>query len=568
MRSYVRPLPRASRHRAMLVMVLSMTSLTVFVSLYNQLLEDDFNFRNRYMPPEYSPRTILDTDERILGYLPYAGLTNQFIAFEHGAWLAQHLNRTLLLPPITSNKHDRQLSFQEWSAYFDIPRFESLTGIRVKEWTEAKPMTKSELEIGIAMGRKHKNIAAWEQLAENITCQITRGFGTLRGVDRTFSELFLLRVSFVEPPPIQPLTTEHVLTSAAAAPQPPAALSALSDIVETYKHSTEQSLYMSHTFGLRGSYTVKPWFEIGRHLHFKKDIVELALDLVQSLPNVSTVPILSQSSGSSISQTQTPSPISTPSVSYNPIQSLSLVSPADISSPNPSHSSSTSPNSTPSLSHNPIPNPDLSATSSTVEGTSVTSVVSSLPSPGSVQQSMIPSPHPSSAQQALPSQPFPVVPPPFSTEKVPPIVRRPYIAVHLRRSDIISKCVDRKVGITEKAKETCTPSIERYAAEVEKATLLIKARTANVEPLVVVTTDTTSHEDLVAIANLGWYRVDHELAGTRQRLGIFGAAMVDAVILAHADMLVGTEMSTMSNIAQMRQQSWFNHETFYPKHLS
>ncbi|KAG0038526.1 hypothetical protein BGZ82_011729 [Podila clonocystis] len=474
---------KASRHRAMLVMVVIMSSSLVFTILYRQALDEEFTMGSYRKPPTPKiPRTTIDVNERSLGFLPYAGLTNQ-----HAAWIALHLNRTLILPPITSNKHDDQLTFQGWSAYFDIPRFEKLTGVRVKEWADAKPLTSKEIAVGVDVARRHKLSPQWDSLAENITCQITHGFGSLQGVDKTFASLFLLRVSFVEPPP-RPLSVhlENETTSNAINRTP--RLSFLSDIIDRYQYSEEKSLYLSHTYGLKGSPTIWPWDEIGQHIHFKQVVVDLALHLVQSL--------------------QTPP---------SPITNTTMPS-----------SSQNNNSATPSPSPSPID-------TSTPEATT----------------------HSSPSQKVFPSAP------PAQTSPEP-TVTRPYIAVHLRRSDIVNKCVNRTIGITQAAIDACTPSINRYAVEVEKARVELRARTL-VDPLVVVTTDTSSQEDLDAIVALGWHRVDHVQAGTNQKLGIFGAAVVDAAILAHADALVGTVVSTMSQIAEFRQRSWFQRRTLYPQ---
>ncbi|KAG0328508.1 hypothetical protein BG000_000461 [Podila horticola] len=489
---------KVSRHRVMLMMVLIMSSSLVFMALYRQALDEEFTMGSyRRPPPPNIPRTTVGVNDRALGYLPYAGLTNQFLAFQHAALIALHLNRTLILPPITSNKHDHQLTFQGWSAYFDIPRFELLTGVRVKEWVDAKPLTEKDIAIGVDVARRHKISPKWDSLAENITCQITHGFGSLQGVGKTFASLFLLRVSFVEPPPRPSVYLEN--DAATKAIYSSSGLSLLSDIIDRYRYSEEKSLYLSHTYGLKGSPTVRPWKEIGQHIHFKQEVVDLALHLVQSL--------------------QTPT---------SPNTNTTMPSPSHNATPSPSHA-------TPSPSHaTPSPPSSLSDTNTTETTTHL------LPS-----------------QKVLPSAP--------QAQSAPePATTRPYIAVHLRRSDIVNKCVNRKIGITQEAIDACSPSISRYAIEVEKARVELRARTA-VDPLVVVTTDTSAQEDLDAIVALGWHRMDHVQAQTNQKLGLFGAAMVDAAILAHADALVGTEMSTMSQIAEIRQRSWFQRGTLYPR---
>ncbi|KAF9414636.1 hypothetical protein BGZ94_000325 [Podila epigama] len=373
-------------------------------------------------------------------------------------------------------------SFQDWSTYFDIPRFEHLTGLQVKEWIKVKPMTQEELTVGVEMAKKNKYYQPWEDKAENVTCQIIHGFGVLQGVSKVFSRLFLLRVTFVDPPPSRLPGQLH--DDAADLNDPHnhtvTEVSLLSDLVSRYQDWDEQTLLLSHAFGLKGSHSIRPWDEIGQHMHFRPEIVDFARSLVYS----------------------------------------------------------------------------LGASSS-----SVTAAVSSTKSSQNNNRQPIPTSSSDASHSASPLVAFP----PLHT--LPSAKARPYIAVHLRRNDIVSKCIDKKVGITQAAIDACSPSIERYAAEVKKAQAALRKKT-QMEPIVVVTTDTTSQADLTAILALGWHRVDHSVAGTRDRYGLFGAAIVDSAILAHADTMVGTFVSTMSQIAENRQRSWFQQKTLYPRTLT
>ncbi|KAF9966691.1 hypothetical protein BGZ70_001590 [Mortierella alpina] len=406
--------------------------------------------------------------------LPYAGLTNQFIGIQHAAWLALHLNRTLILPPITSNKHDHQFTFQKWSTYFDIPRFEQLTGLQVKEWPDLKHLTEAEMAVGIERARqshpKPPLLAEWNSLAENITCQVTKDFNTLEGVARIFAHLFLLRVSFVDPPPPSPLSHPTPM---------PESMVSLCDIRERYQNSPERSLYFSHTFGLKGSSLIRPFDDIGRHIYFRPEIVDRARQMVQAF-----------------AETAQPSPTSPP------------------------------------------PSPSSSSFSSSSSPASSASSASSAAAPAA------PAAAPSPSKNTAP---------------------RPYIAIHLRRDDIINKCIDRKTHTVHTPIQHCMPSMDQYAAMVAKARQRLQLRTS-LEPLVIVMTDTTSEQDLKAIDAYGWHRMDHDQqpdSPTRQ-LGVFGPAMVDAAILAYADELIGTQVSTMSAIAQARRRSWFGQDTLYP----
>ncbi|KAF9563300.1 hypothetical protein EC968_004884 [Mortierella alpina] len=430
-----------------------------------------------------------------------------FIGFQHAAWLALHLNRTLILPPITSNKHDHQYTFQKWSTYFDLPRFEQLTGVRVKEWSDIRSLTEKEIAIGIEKAHRvhsHQPIFEWEALAENITCQVTKDFNILNGVAEIFSDLFLLRVSFVDPPlpqshrgvPANAMTTTtsssssnatNAGSSSASASAAARSMVNLSDIRDRYQDWEESTIYFSHTFSLKGSSKIRPFDELGRYIYFTSEIEDVAHQMVQALNN----------------PTEAAPPLSSPS-------------------------------------------------SATAAAAASTSASASLSSSSSSQA-------PASPSLASPTE----SPAPASSSPSMNATTRPYIAVHFRRDDIIDKCIDKHTHVAFIPLETCLPPMKRWVAMVERARQRIQRRTS-IEPLVVVMTDTTSEQDLKAIEDNGWHRMDHVKAGTKARLGVFGAAMVDAAILTNADEMVGTRVSTMSAIAQARRKSWFGSDTLYP----
>ncbi|KAF9349787.1 hypothetical protein BGX26_011964 [Mortierella sp. AD094] len=131
-----------------------------------------------------------------------------------------------------------------------------------------------------------------------------------------------------------------------------------------------------------------------------------------------------------------------------------------------------------------------------------------------------------------------------------------YIAVHVRRGDIWQKCREQ----TEERMMACITPLGFYAEAVEKA-----YKIAGEKLPVVVATDSKSEEDHATIAKLGWRRLNHELYTTEQELGIFGPALVDAAILANADVMVGSYSSTMSRIAERRQRSWHGRSVLYPR---
>ncbi|KAI8344966.1 hypothetical protein B0O80DRAFT_534672 [Mortierella sp. GBAus27b] len=148
-------------------------------------------------------KTLLDPNVRYLSYLPFAGLTNQFMGLQNAMYAAKLLNRTLIIPPIVSNVHDNDNTHQRWSLYFDMQKFTNLTGVQVVEWDSVRPLTDAQRQVGrdqanwaTALGRGgagggggggggggvEPESDAWAMVAENITCQIIYGYGTPRMV--------------------------------------------------------------------------------------------------------------------------------------------------------------------------------------------------------------------------------------------------------------------------------------------------------------------------------------------------------------------------------------------------
>ncbi|KAF9577135.1 hypothetical protein BGW38_007853, partial [Lunasporangiospora selenospora] len=147
--------------------------------------------------------------------------------------------------------------------------------------------------------------------------------------------------------------------------------------------------------------------------------------------------------------------------------------------------------------------------------------------------------------------------PDWTTTIPTPEMRTPYIAIHLRRGDIIAKCGP------DRDPKRCMIPFSHYAYAVERARTAAAAHHQQHIP-VVVTTDTKDEEDFRQIKALGWHYIDHTKAETARILGPFGPAMTDAAILAHADEFVGSGMSTMTKIAARRQDSWYHRASLYP----
>lgn len=130
-----------------------------------------------------------------------------------------------------------------------------------------------------------------------------------------------------------------------------------------------------------------------------------------------------------------------------------------------------------------------------------------------------------------------------------------YIAIHIRRGDIWTKCAPNP----PEAMVNCIPPFGFYAEQVQKA-----YRIAGKRLPVIVTTDSKSPEEHLTMIRLGWRRLNHELYTTEDELGVFGPAMVDAAILANAEVMIGSRASTMSRVAEQRQMSWHSRAVLYP----
>ncbi|KAG0015537.1 hypothetical protein BGZ81_011629 [Podila clonocystis] len=390
------------------------------------------------------PPLLLDPSTKYLSFLPFAGLTNQFIGVEIAAYIALRLNRTLLVPPIISNTHDHDNTHQSWSRYFDFKRFSNLTGIPVVEWDTIRPMNAAQTQVGRnrALGGAHTE--EWQALSTNMTCQIIYGYGNpeknINNSARYFVYHFFLNLIFQSPPPLAPGAKVYDHTEYAKDELNPESLVIMEDLIERYSGFQDQMLLLSHTFKIKDPQN-RYWRTIGQHLHFEPLLAKYARERVM-----------------------------------NEIRDDS--------------------------------------------GAELEKVVD-----------------PESADQEL-------------------VDRIPYIAIHLRRGDIMSKCAPGE------ERTHCEVPISSYAEVVERE----RAGRKHKWP-VVVTTDSDSIEELEEMESLGWHRIDHSDDDAHEVLGAFGPAFVDASVLAHADVFLGSARSTMSRVAATRQQSWYHRNTIYPQVL-
>ncbi|KAG0206359.1 hypothetical protein BGX28_002213 [Mortierella sp. GBA30] len=123
-----------------------------------------------------APKSEWDPAQKYLVYLPFEGISNQFYSFQNAATMAKRLNRTLVVPPITSNRHDRLGTNQPWSRYMDLERMSLHSGIKLVEWQNIKNIG-PDMDNIIKTGSRTNIPKAWKTVAEPLTCEVIRNYG-------------------------------------------------------------------------------------------------------------------------------------------------------------------------------------------------------------------------------------------------------------------------------------------------------------------------------------------------------------------------------------------------------
>ncbi|KAF9916811.1 hypothetical protein FBU30_001145 [Linnemannia zychae] len=135
-----------------------------------------------------------------------------------------------------------------------------------------------------------------------------------------------------------------------------------------------------------------------------------------------------------------------------------------------------------------------------------------------------------------------------------------YTIIHIRRGDYIQFCKNKFVEMVE----LCLPSTEEIAKRINQ--IQVKYNTSGslmgTHPIFVATNEQRP-EELRKFADLGWEIMDHRQTGATEALGIFGPAMVDNVLMANAQTLVGIRVSTFAEIGGLRQSSWHKRHMEY-----
>ncbi|KAG0343435.1 hypothetical protein BG004_005310 [Podila humilis] len=142
-----------------------------------------------------------------------------------------------------------------------------------------------------------------------------------------------------------------------------------------------------------------------------------------------------------------------------------------------------------------------------------------------------------------------------------------YIMVHARRGDFEKYCTDNFAGSRF---IHCYPSTEQFAERIDKIqqrlnpALASSSSSSMVSMLpVFVATNERNPEELKKFADLGWRFLDHDAIGTAEKHGIFAPMVVDQILMAHAQALVGIQMSTFSRVGALRQRDWHGRQMDY-----
>ncbi|KAF9344364.1 hypothetical protein BGX26_004460 [Mortierella sp. AD094] len=136
-----------------------------------------------------------------------------------------------------------------------------------------------------------------------------------------------------------------------------------------------------------------------------------------------------------------------------------------------------------------------------------------------------------------------------------------YIAIHVRRGDFAQYCQDNFAG---PKMIKCFPTTEEIAQRVDMIQLNNNPSGSLKEVMpVFVATNERRPEELKKFADLGWTYLDHDEIGTVESLGVFGPMMVDQVFMAHAQALIGIQMSTFSRVGALRQRDWHQRKVEY-----
>ncbi|KAF9340786.1 hypothetical protein BGZ91_000210 [Linnemannia elongata] len=220
-----------------------------------------------------APKSQWDPEQKYLVYLPFEGISNQFYSFQNAATMAKRLNRTLVVPPITSNRHDRLGTSQPWSHYMDLEHMASHSGIKVVEWHNIKTID-AESRMAMEGGSRINFPEPWKARAEQFPCQVIRNYGHdyFVGEDDSigadFAYQYLLDLVPIPVPGFRPTDTAAYVQ----------------DILDANQNSTENVICFTFTFTAQFQRNKNRWDigweEAGKYLRFLPRFASYVEDLI------------------------------------------------------------------------------------------------------------------------------------------------------------------------------------------------------------------------------------------------------------------------------------------------
>jgi len=128
-----------------------------------------------------------------------------------------------------------------------------------------------------------------------------------------------------------------------------------------------------------------------------------------------------------------------------------------------------------------------------------------------------------------------------------------FIAVHMRRNDFASNCINNHRPIEE-----CIPSVDVYKAKVDAIRQeLLENQNRDVSEILLMS-DEIDSSFWQGVKDIGWRRLDHLSEQTQMKYGEWYSPIIDQVAGSMAAGFVGTEGSTFSLVGARRVEDWNN----------
>lgn len=639
-----------------------------------QQLRPPQQYQEYHEPPRPSPslsrrrqgeagqESFLLEPDRYFTYMPFAGISNQFYGILRAMSIARALDRTLILPPITSSSHDKSQQNQAWSEFFDLDEFRRRTGLKVIEYQDLRDrgsfrgptgVQESGSSVGASWTPRWVNEASAGEEAKatssadkrgggeryqhslgtgtstvdmTMPCHVTCGFGSKRDLDFT-AKAFERQWGFQYKKEMLPMSQSSSPATPAGSPADNSPIDQTRDfdrIVGALQDDSlkgEGFLCISNTYKIQISPAATPvsslvdsieWHEFGQHLLFQPRLTHFVDEFLGR--TFGEHPEERAKYGNDTFWIS-PLPLSGP---------WSQPAPAPI--PEPVHVLESGPpqGDTPQLQP-----PDQPITLEVID----TPPSSPLAAP------LAESPVSVSYAATVDLTPWP---------PLRPLIQHTFFMIHVRRGDFEAYC---KKEFKDKRFDQCLPSNEAYTRvinelqqralrdnsgnddgcvdgegrndgsgddrmleEKEKEAVGRSRSNGRRRIPVLVATNENRPEELARLRQLGrtrkaihsasvsngnegeavagdggvvydfegrkrereeeavvegeeereeWIILDHEEMKTVERLGVFGPMMVEQLLMAEAEALVGVRMSTFSRVGGYRQREWYQRRILY-----